>query len=204
MPNGVYYFHAVSISTLNEVAGFPLLMDGSVADNAPSKYFIGGAILQRPSLTQVGSVVYGAFGGHCDQYNYTGLVLGVDVSRKQLVTQFATESGPLAPGTNGLDQLHGGGRGGIWMSGMGLSTDGNRIFWVAGNGDAHENDGTPASGGSGCLTLGEACVNLNVASDGKLSLTDYFQPFDYQNMDGELTRLKLNLKICVCLIYSSW
>lgn len=27
-------------------------------------------------------------------------------------------------------------------------------------------------------------VNLNVGAGGKLSLTDYFQPYDYQNMDG--------------------
>ena len=44
------------------------------------------------------------------------------------------------------------------MSGMALSTDGQRLFFVSGNGDGHENAGTPASGGSGCRTLGEACV----------------------------------------------
>ena len=71
------------------------------------------------------------------------------------------------------------------MSGMALATDGaNRLFWVSGNGDGHENQGTPASGSSGCKTLGEAAVNLAIGDGGKLSLTDYFQPYDYQAMDG--------------------
>ena len=63
--NGVYYFHAVNINTLEDVYP-PILIDGTSADNAPAKYFVGGVVLQRPSLTQIGNIVYGAFGGHCD------------------------------------------------------------------------------------------------------------------------------------------
>lgn len=113
---------------------YPILIDGAIADNAPQKYFIGGVILQRPSLTQVGSVVYGSFGGHCDLFNYTGLVMGIDVSKAKIITNWAVESGPLVPQTNVLLQGGGGGEGGIWMSGMGLATDGARIFLVSGNG----------------------------------------------------------------------
>ena len=163
----------------------PVLIDGSNADNAPAKYFIGGVILQRPSLTQIGNTIYGGFGGHCDLFNYTGLVVGVDVIQQKVVTSFAVESGPLVPQTNIWNQNGGGGEGGIWMSGMALATDGaNRLFWVSGNGVGHENQGAPASGSSGCKTLGEAAVNLAVGDGGKLSLTDYFQPYDYQGMDG--------------------
>lgn len=92
--NGVYYFYAVYVNDLSDVPGFPILVEGSVADNDPRKVFIGGTILQRPSLLQVGSVVYAAFGGHCDLYNYTGTVLGVDVKQKTVVTNWAVESGP--------------------------------------------------------------------------------------------------------------
>lgn len=60
--NGVYYFHGVNVNTLQDVFN-PILVDGSQSDNAPAKYFVGGVVLQRPSLTQIGSVVYGAFGG---------------------------------------------------------------------------------------------------------------------------------------------
>ena len=45
--------------------------------------------------------------------------------------------------------------------------------------------GVPASGRSGCQTLGESVVNLAIdTSTGKLSTQDYFQPYDYENMDG--------------------
>jgi len=45
------------------------------------------------------------------------------------------------------------------------------------------NNGVPASGTSGCSTLGEAVVNLQVGGP-QLTVNDYFQPYDYQNMDG--------------------
>ncbi|KAL8771535.1 MAG: hypothetical protein Q9209_002977 [Squamulea sp. 1 TL-2023] len=182
--NGVYYFHGVNVNTLEDFFP-PVLIDGSRSDNAPAKYFVGGVILQRPALTQIGSVIYGGFGGHCDLFNYTGVVIGVDINQHKVVTNFAVMSGPLAPQTNVWNENGGGGEGGIWMSGMPIATDGaNRLFWVSGNGVAHENQGVPASGSSGCKTLGQAAVNLAVGPNGKLSLTDYFQPYDYQNMDG--------------------
>ncbi|KAI9836466.1 MAG: hypothetical protein M1819_001498 [Sarea resinae] len=182
--NGVYYFYAVNFNTLEDIDGFPILVDGSVSQNDPLKYFIGGVILQRPSLTQIGSVVYGAFGGHCDLFNYTGIVLGVDINEKKIVTNFATEAGPLVSHDLNWDDNGGGGQGGIWMSGMAMATDGARLFFVTGNGDGHENQGTPASGSSGCTTLGEAVVNLGIDDAGVVSLTDYFQPYDYENMDA--------------------
>ena len=51
--NGVYYFHGVNINTLQDVPGYPILIDGSQSDNAPAKYFIGGLILQRPASISV-------------------------------------------------------------------------------------------------------------------------------------------------------
>ena len=52
---------------------------------------MGGVVLQRPSLTQIGNVVYGGFGGHCDLFNYTGVIIGVDVTMNQ-VTQLTLEA----------------------------------------------------------------------------------------------------------------
>ena len=112
----------------------PVLIDGAVADNDPAKYFVGGVILQRPSLLQVGNIVYGAFGGHCDLFNYTGVIVGVDITAAKVVTQFAMESGPLAEQTNALLTNGAGGEAGIWMSGMGIASDGDRLFVVTGNG----------------------------------------------------------------------
>lgn len=183
--NGVYYFYAVNINTLQDVKGFPVLVDGTVADNNPHAYFVGGVVLQRPSLTQIGSVVYGAFGGHCDMFNYTGVVMGVDINKAQVVTQFVTEAGPLVSQNQNLLQNGAGGGGGIWMSGMGLASDGNRLFYVTGNGGGHQNQGAPASGSSGCQTLGEAAISMFVdRATGAITVSDYFQPYDYQNMDG--------------------
>ena len=157
--NGVYYFHGVNINTLEDIFP-PLLVDGVPADNDPRKYFVGGTVLQRPALTKIGSVVYGAFGGHCDLFNYTGQVVGIDINSQAVVTNFVVEAGPLAPQSNQYDQLFGGGQGGIWQSGMALSTDGQRLFFVSGNGVGHQNQDAPASGKSNCQTLGEACVSL--------------------------------------------
>lgn len=50
---------------------------------------------------------------------------------------------------------------------------------------AHQNQGAPAAGTSPLQTLGETALNLAVDSTtGSLSLTDYFQPYDYINMDA--------------------
>jgi hypothetical protein len=63
-----------------------------------------------------------------------GLLLGVDINCGKIVTQFAMESGPLAEQTNALLTNGAGGEAGIWMSGMGIASDGDRIFVVTGNG----------------------------------------------------------------------
>jgi WSC domain len=181
--NGVYYFHGVNINTLEDVFD-PILIDGSVAQNDPRRYFVGGVILQRPSLTQIGSVIYGAFGGHCDLFNYTGVVIGIDINKVDIVTHYAMESGPLVTPSDVLLQNGGGGQAGIWMSGMGLASDGQRLFFVTGNGDGHQNNGAPASGSSNLTTLGEAAINMAIDGNGVLSLSDYFQPYDYENMDA--------------------
>jgi len=56
-------------------------------------------------------------------------VLGVDVNLKKVVTNFATVAGPKVPLSIDLSQEKGG-KGGIWQGGLGLSTDGNRIFFA--------------------------------------------------------------------------
>ncbi|KAL8748281.1 MAG: hypothetical protein Q9184_007435, partial [Pyrenodesmia sp. 2 TL-2023] len=70
-------FYAVNVLDLSDRPGFPVLIDGHNADNDPARYFIGGTVLQRPSVTLVGGIVYGTFGGHCDLFNYTGIVAGM-------------------------------------------------------------------------------------------------------------------------------
>ncbi|KAL8934463.1 MAG: hypothetical protein Q9216_005902 [Gyalolechia sp. 2 TL-2023] len=181
---GIYNFYAVNILDLTDRPGFPVLIDGHNADNDPQRYFVGGTVLQRPSLTLLGGNVYGAFGGHCDLFNYTGYVTGVSTSAGIGVTSmFAMESAPGAPPVELDIMKQNGGKAGIWMSGMPPSTDGSRIFVVTGNGQGHENKDTPASGRSPLSTLDEVVANLAV-NNGKLTLQDYFEPYEYIGMDA--------------------
>jgi len=98
----VYYFYAIDVNTLEDKEGFPILLDGTHAGNDPRRYFIGGTVLQRPPVLQLGDVVYAAFGGMCDGFNYSksnvgcwsymyqfllaGTLLGVDVKQKKVST----------------------------------------------------------------------------------------------------------------------
>ncbi len=163
---------------LTDRPGFPVLIDGHNADNDQARYFIGGTVLQRPSVTLVGGNVYGTFGGHCDLFNYTGMVAGVSTTAGVGVTSlFAMESSPGAPPVATDIRSPKGGGAGIWMSGMAPATDGDRIFVVTGNGQGHENKDTPASGRSPLSTLDEVVANMGV-SGGKLTLQDYFEPYE--------------------------
>ncbi|KAL8900665.1 MAG: hypothetical protein Q9207_005582 [Kuettlingeria erythrocarpa] len=181
---GTYKFYAVNVLDLTDRPGFPVLIDGHNADNDPARYFVGGTVLQRPSMTLVGGNVYGTFGGHCDLFNYTGMVAGVSTTAGVGVTSmFAMESSPGAPPVASDIRSPKGGGAGIWMSGMAPATDGDRIFVVTGNGQGHENKDTPASGRSPLSTLDEVVANMGV-SGGKLSLQDYFEPYEYIGMDA--------------------
>lgn len=58
------------------------------------------------------------------------------------------------------------------MSGMAPATDGGRIFVVTGNGQGHENKGTPASGRALLSTLYEVVAILAI-KNGKLVPPDF-------------------------------
>ena len=120
-------FYAVSVTDLTDRPGFPVLIDGHAADNDPARYFVGGTVLQRPSVTMVNGVAFGGFGGHCDKFNYTGLLVGVSATAGVGVTSmFAMESPPNAPPIE-LDIMEeNGGKAGVWMGGMAPATDGSR------------------------------------------------------------------------------
>jgi iron transport multicopper oxidase len=124
-------------------------------------------------------------------FNYTGYLAAVSKTPNVgVVSLFAMESSPGAPQPQPLDvYTQNGGRAGIWQSGMGLATDGPRIFAVTGNGQGHANGGTPASGRLPLSTLDEVVADFAISSAGKISLTDYFEPFDYVNMDAGDTDL---------------
>ncbi|KAJ6258342.1 hypothetical protein Dda_6382 [Drechslerella dactyloides] len=60
--NGRYRVYALSALDLTNRPGYPIVVDGTQADNDPAKYFMGGTHMQRPSLAMIN--------------NYTGWVMG--------------------------------------------------------------------------------------------------------------------------------
>ncbi len=98
-----------------------------------SRYFIGGTVLQRPSLTMINGYVIGAFGGHCDLFNYTGMLVSISTqSWVGVASIFAMESSPGAPPVQPDIMVQKGGKAGIWSGGMGIATDNGRIYVVTG------------------------------------------------------------------------
>ena len=121
--NGVYYFYAVDINTLEDVPGFPILVDAYSDDDDPDDFFSGGLLLQNPSLVQVDDLVYGGFGGHggsLSSHVNSALIIGVNVTSKEVVTNFPVQSSFKKSRKEGP-----------FASGAHLSTDGKHIFLVS-------------------------------------------------------------------------
>ena len=83
-----------------------------------SRYFLGGTVLQRPGLAILGNTIIAGFGGHCDNWNYTGMLVAVSKTAGVGVTNIqATMASPgQAIELDVTQQL--GGKAGIWQSGM--------------------------------------------------------------------------------------
>jgi hypothetical protein len=98
-----------------------------------NRYFVGGTVLQRPSLTMLNGVIVGGFGGHCDLFNYTGMLVAVSITPGVGVTSiYAMEGGPAAqPEVDNIFTQQGG-KAGIWQGGMGIASDNSRIFLATG------------------------------------------------------------------------
>jgi hypothetical protein len=76
--------------------------------------------------------VIGAFGGHCDLFNYTGMLVSISTQPWVGVASiFAMESSPGAPVQSDI-MVQKGGKAGIWSGGMGIATDNGRIYVVTG------------------------------------------------------------------------
>ena len=184
--NGIYKMYAIHIPSLEDAEGFPVLVDGMNADNDPARYFVGGVALQRPALTELNGHIVAGFGSHCGRWNYTGYLMSISKTPGVgVVSMWATEAMPGAPKPQPLElATERGGKAGIWQSGMGLPTIGNRVYFVTGNGQGHENGNIPASGRIPMSTLDESVASVEVSAEGKIRLVDYFQPYDYISLDA--------------------
>jgi hypothetical protein len=102
--------HALDVTTGAEKLGGPVEVSPPMAGWDPSNLF------SRVGLLLNNGTIYAAFASHCDYKPYRGWVFAFDAQTLMLKATYAT-----------------GATGGIWQSGMGLSTDGNGgIFFVAG------------------------------------------------------------------------
>lgn len=182
--NGQYKFYAVKIPTLTDVAGFPIIIDGHYANNDNTRYFVGGTLLNRPGLAMIGNIVVGGFGGHCDNFNYTGMLVSVSKTTATVTNIQAMVAAPGAPSpqpTNYMQQT--GGKAGIWQGGMGLAVHGNNVYFSTGNGvgpGINKVQGVPASGKTYSSTLEQvaACFAVD-PNTGALTQQDYFEPYNF-------------------------
>lgn len=63
------------------------------------RYFVGGTVVQRVSLAQVGNEIVAGFGGHCDNFNYTGMLVSASKTTGVGVTNIIAME--AQPGTYG-------------------------------------------------------------------------------------------------------
>ncbi|KUJ06410.1 uncharacterized protein LY89DRAFT_412163 [Mollisia scopiformis] len=186
--NGQDKFYAVQLPGLTDVPGFPTIISGN-ADNDPTRYFIAGTLNQRPSLNVIGNTIIAGFGGHCDNFNYTGMALGISKTTGDITAMMAMMASPGAPSPQPLNILtQNGGKAGIWQSGTGLAVDStnSRVFFVTGNGIGNGDNaaGAPASGKTHISTLEQATVDVGVSANGAFTQQDYFAPYEYASLNG--------------------
>lgn len=63
--------------------------------DSDARYFVGGTVLNRPGLAAIGNTIVGGFGGHCDNFNYTGMLVAVSKTPGVGVTNIqAMEASP--------------------------------------------------------------------------------------------------------------
>ncbi len=94
---------ALTIPSLATVPGFPVRIGGP-AVNDPTRYFLGGTVFQRPGLASIGDSIVAGFGGHCDGFNFTGMLVSVSKTSGTGVTSvYAMEALPGEPSYRVLD-----------------------------------------------------------------------------------------------------
>jgi hypothetical protein len=156
-----YTLHALDVGTgLDQVS--PVVIQASApgtggGSTGTTIQFDASVENQRASLLLANGKVYIAFAGYCESGNYHGWLLAYDA-----VT--LARDAVMITTPNGLGS-------GIWMSGEGPSADANgNVYVTASGGNMDVN--------TGGADFGEALLELTPT----LTVTDWFVPFDYQNL----------------------
>ena len=158
----------------------PTLVAASVEGNAVDN--VGGTIsfqatqqLQRSALTLLNGTLYVAYAGYADTDPYHGWVLGFNASTLQLTSVLNTTPNHPAPADPFQSE-----EGGIWQAGNGFTSDGTRLYVMTGNGDFQTSVGD--YGDSFLEITPDSSTQPTNKNGHGLSITDYFTPFNEQNL----------------------
>jgi uncharacterized protein (TIGR03437 family) len=166
-PSFAARLHALDITTGGEKQGSPVLVQATVpgtGDGGAQVVFQPKLYKQRPGLLLLNGVVYAGFSSHCDLGQYHGWVMGYDAKSLQQVTVYN-----VTPNGWGAS---------FWAGGAAPAADtAGNVYLVSGNGTFDRATGGP--------DLGESYIKLSSANG--LSVTDYFTPFNVQEMDDKDT-----------------
>jgi hypothetical protein len=174
---GANYFHrihALNISDGSERAFSPVLVQATypgvgVGGKNGVLVFDAKQQLQRSALTLANGFVYVAYASYSITDPYHGWVLGFNAGNLHLPSDHIFNTSP-----NGTIAQFGpnAGESGIWMAGCGLAAEGTSLYFATGTGffNAFKN--------SGGTEFGDTLVKLSAS--GKLTVDDYFAPFDNQ------------------------
>jgi hypothetical protein len=165
--NYVQRLHALDIRTGFEQAGSPVVIQATVSGTGVGS--IGGQLSfdslrenPRPALLLANGTVYISWASLEDILPFHGWVIGYNESNLQQAGVFNTTP-------NGSE-------GGIWQGGDGIAADANgNIFVVTSNGSFDAS--------TGGLDYGDSVLKLT-ASNGVLSVGDYFSPFNQASLSS--------------------
>jgi hypothetical protein len=168
-----FSLHALNISTGAEKFGGPVQISASIAGTGMQSSggnipFVASQENQRPALTLVNGVVYLAFASHEDYTPYHGWLLGYSASTLAQVRVFN-----VTPDS---------GQGAIWMGGQGAVVDSsNNLYVISGNSTQSTENAT--------ADYGESFIKLAPGSGTSMTVSDYFKPNDYDNLNANDTDL---------------
>ena len=172
------HLHALDVHTGLDKPGSPVEIKATVFGNGDGSDGNGNLSFDplrehnRPGLLLLNGVVYIAWASHGDNGPYHGWVIGYNKTSLQQVAVY--------------NSTPDGGLGGIWMSGNGLAADSKgNIYFSTGNGTFD----VDANGVHIGNNYGDSVLKLATSSTGALTQTDYFTPFnqnDLNNADADL------------------
>jgi hypothetical protein len=174
--------HAIDVTTGNEKANSPLLVQGTYPGTGDSTIAGGSTTttmfraqyeLQRTGLALINGTVYIAWSAHEDAPPYYGWLMGYTYGASGF-TQVSVLN--VTPNVQG---------GGIWMGGGAPSADANgHVYVITGNGGFDANSGAAPNNDYGDTLLQLAVTPNPTTPSAAFSVSQYFTPSDQATDDS--------------------